>query len=102
MRPDYDSVYKMRELRGYYNCDKDNIFVLFVPRRTRECDKLLKDADFLNEQNIHQMDMDLVALEEDLLSLELPDNFAHHMLQDDDEYKVYVQYSITKLEAIYG
>ena len=49
MRPDYDSVYKMRELRGYYNCDKDNIFVLFVPRRTRECDKLLKDVDFLND-----------------------------------------------------
>ena len=48
------------------------------------------------------MDMDLIALEEDLLSLELPDNFAHHMLQDDDEYKVYVQYSIMKLEAIYG
>tara|TARA_B110000285_G_C15098654_1_gene603618 strand:+ start:567 stop:1271 length:705 start_codon:yes stop_codon:yes gene_type:complete len=46
--------------------------------------------------------MDLIPLEDDLLSLELPDNFAHHMLQDDDTYKVYVQYSIHRLEAVYG
>ena len=46
--------------------------------------------------------MDLIPLEDDLLSLELPDNFAHHMLQDDDTYKVYVQYSINRLEAVYG
>ena len=46
--------------------------------------------------------MDLVPLEEDMLSLELPNNFKHHMLQDDDTYKVYVQYSIHRLESIYG
>jgi hypothetical protein len=34
--------------------------------------------------------MDLIPLEEDLLSLELTDNFAHYMLGDDDSYKVYV------------
>lgn len=46
--------------------------------------------------------MDLIPLEEDMLSLELPDNFKHHMLQDDDTYKVYVQYSLHRLEAVYG
>ena len=46
--------------------------------------------------------MDLIPLEEDILSLELPNNFAHHMLQDDDTYKVYVQYSIHRLESVYG
>lgn len=34
--------------------------------------------------------MDLVPLEEDILSLELADNFAHYMLEDDDSYKVYI------------
>lgn len=34
--------------------------------------------------------MDLVPLEEDVLSLELADNFAHYMLGDDDSYKTYV------------
>jgi len=46
--------------------------------------------------------MDLIPLEEDLLSLELNGNFANHLLQDDDTYKVYVQYSIHRLEAVYG
>lgn len=46
--------------------------------------------------------MDLIPLEDDLLSLELDDNFAHHLLQDDDTYKVYVQYSLHRLEAVYG
>lgn len=43
-----------------------------------------------NEEKISQINMDLIPLEEDLLSLELPNNFAHHMLQDDDTYKIYV------------
>lgn len=34
--------------------------------------------------------MDLVPLEDDLLSLELAGNFAHYALRDDDSYKVYV------------
>lgn len=42
--------------------------------------------------------MDLVPLEDDLLSLELADNFAHYMLGDDDSYKVYVQNSINRIE----
>lgn len=46
--------------------------------------------------------MDLVPLEEDVLSLEMADNFAHYMLGDDDNYKVYVQSSINRLETVFG
>lgn len=46
--------------------------------------------------------MDLVPLEDDLLSLELADNFAHYSLQDDDSYKIYVQNSINRLETVFG
>lgn len=46
--------------------------------------------------------MDLVPLEEDLLSLELADNFAHYMLEDDDSYKVYIQNSISRIETVFG
>lgn len=46
--------------------------------------------------------MDLIPLEEDLLSLELNDNFSHYMLQDDDSYKVYVRDSINRIEAVFG
>ena len=41
-------------------------------------------------------------LEDDLLSLELPHDFRHFLLADDDTYQVYVQNSINRLETIYG
>ena len=46
--------------------------------------------------------MDLIPLEEDVLSLELTDNFAHYMLGDDDSYKIYIQNSINRLESVFG
>lgn len=46
--------------------------------------------------------MDLIPLEDDMLSLELNDNFAHYMLQDDDSYKVYVKDSIARIESVFG
>ena len=61
-----------------------------MPRRTIECEELLWEHKMFNEEKISQINMDLIPLEEDLLSLELPNNFAHHMLQDDDTYKIYV------------
>jgi hypothetical protein len=67
-----------------------------------ECDDFLYSNNLFYEDKISQINMDLVPLEDDLLSLEQPDNFAHHMLQDDDIYKVYVQQSVHRLEAVYG
>ena len=46
--------------------------------------------------------MDLIPLEEDLLSLELNDNFSHYLLGDDDSYKVYIQNSINRIESVFG
>lgn len=44
----------------------------------------------LFEDKIHHFALDLLQLDEDLLSLELPRSFANHLLDDDDSYKVYV------------
>jgi hypothetical protein len=46
--------------------------------------------------------MDLIPLSDDLLSLELNDNFSHYMLQDDDSYKVYIKDSIARIESVFG
>ena len=54
------------------------------------------------EERISQIALDLIPLEEDVLSLELTDNFAHYMLGDDDSYKIYVQTSINRLESVFG
>ncbi len=46
--------------------------------------------------------MDLIPLEDDMLSLELNNNFAHYILQDDDSYKVYIKDSIARIESVFG
>jgi hypothetical protein len=61
---------------------------LFVPNRSIECDELLQENNLLFEDRLSHFKLDLLVLDEDLLSLELPDNFMHFMLQDDDSYKV--------------
>ena len=88
---------------------------MFVPRRTFECDKFIQDNnlidvnDFKNEQNkskvearITQLNIELLPIEKDVLSLELPNSFMHHALDCDDTYKIYTQFAIHKLEAVYG
>lgn len=76
--------------------------ILFVPRRTIECDEyILKCKPMIEERingdrgskrswqiedRIQQFSIDLFLLEEDLLSLELPDDFRHFLLADDDTY----------------
>lgn len=54
------------------------------------------------EERIKQISMDLIPLDDDLLSLEMNNNFSHYMLQDDDSYKVYVKDSINRIEAVFG
>jgi hypothetical protein len=54
------------------------------------------------EDRIKSFQLDLLLLEDDLLSLELPDNFLHYMLQDDDAYKVTVMKSINRIEKLFG
>jgi hypothetical protein len=61
-----------------------------VPRRTIECDDLLKKYDLLKPDRIFHVSLDLLQLENDLFSLELPNNYSHYILRDDDLYKVYV------------
>ena len=56
----------------------------------------------LNTDRIGCVALDLVQLEHDLLSLELPNNFAHFMLRDDDSYKVYVMNSVSRIESVFG
>lgn len=67
-----------------------DVHFIFVPRRTIECDELLSKNRMLLPDKIHHLQVDLLPLEDDLLSLELQDNFARNLLQDDTSYKIYV------------
>lgn len=92
--------------------DIKDAHILFVPRRTIECDELLveRKSEIENrighpwniDDRIQHFALDFLMLEDDLMSLELPDDFRHFMLADDDTYQVYVQNSINRLETIFG
>ena len=73
-----------------------------MPRRTIECDELLEKHGLNTPDRVFYVALDLISIESDLMSLELPDNFAHHMLRDDDTYKVYVQSSVKRIESVFG
>jgi vacuolar protein sorting-associated protein 33A len=77
-------------------------YILFIPRRTIECDELLEQNGLLNEERIAHVSLDLLLLDEDLLSMELPRSFANHLLDDEDSYKIYVQSSLQRIETVYG
>lgn len=51
---------------------------------------------------MHQLPIDLLHIDEDVLSLEVPKSYANFMLEDDDNWKVYVFSSILRLETIFG
>lgn len=75
---------------------------MFIPNKSIECEELLQESGLYFEDRVKSLALDLLLLEDDLLSLELPDNFIHYMLQDDDAYKVQVQKSINRIEKLYG
>lgn len=102
MRPDLTSLemaMKQRTLQG--NKGPESFFI-FVPRRTIECDELLDRMNLNSSDRVFYVALDLVSIEADLMSLELPNNFANHVLRDDDTYKVYVQSSIKRIESVFG
>lgn len=75
---------------------------MFLPRRTIECDELLEINGLLIEERIHHFALDLLQLDEDLMSLELPKSFANLLLDDDDTQKIYVQSSLQRIETVFG
>lgn len=90
IRPDLESVQRVIEqMKLQEQIPYDN-HIVFIPRRTIECDELLEMHGLLFEDKIHHFALDLLQMDDDLLSLELPRSFANHLLDDDDSYKVYV------------
>ena len=89
LRPELENVQQMIDQIRLQSPNM-NRYVCFFPRRTIECDELLEMNGLLDEDKMHHFALDLLQLDEDLLSMELPRSFADHLLDDDDSYKVYV------------
>ena len=101
LRPELDSVQTMINQIRLQPPEIVN-YIVFLPRRTIECDELLEINGLLIEDRIHHFALDLLQLDEDLLSMELPRSFANCLLDDDDTQKIYVQSSLQRIETVFG
>ena len=50
--------------------------VIWVPRRTLVCNKILEEAGVLGDINVEEFPLHFVPLEQDVLSLTLEDSFG--------------------------
>lgn len=50
-------------------------FIFFIPQRTLICDRILEEEGVIGDIMIGEFYLDLVSLEEDVLSLEMPMSF---------------------------
>lgn len=82
--------------------DALNAHMMFIPSLTIECREMLQENGLNNKDFIKPFSFNLVLLEDDLMSLELPDNFMRFMLEDDDTYKLIVRQSIEWIERRFG
>jgi hypothetical protein len=77
--------------------------VYFVPSPTFICTQILREWQVYEDiATIGAMDMDLIPIDEDVLSLELPASFRQCFLTDDRSVLVNVANSIMKLQRLYG
>ncbi|KAG1659726.1 hypothetical protein FOA52_012266 [Chlamydomonas sp. UWO 241] len=76
--------------------------VFFVPRRTVACDRVLEEEALLGDVAVGELPMDVVPLEDDVLSLELYTAFRDCVVDGDSGPLFLVARAITRLQATFG
>ncbi|KAF9360746.1 hypothetical protein BGX34_007526 [Mortierella sp. NVP85] len=76
--------------------------LFFVPRRTALCEKVLEDEGVFGEITKGEYHLDLLPLEDDLLSLEWDSTFKELYLDQDTTSLHYAAKSLMRLQSIYG
>ncbi|KAF8980525.1 hypothetical protein BGZ46_004066 [Entomortierella lignicola] len=76
--------------------------LFFVPRRTELCEKVLEDEGVFGEITKGEYHLDLIPLEDDLLSLEWDSTFKELYLDQDTTSIYYAAKALMRLQGIYG
>eukprot|EP00762_Andalucia_godoyi_P000574 ANDGO_05304.mRNA.1 Vacuolar protein-sorting-associated protein 33 homolog len=77
--------------------------VFLIPRRSLICERVLEDLGVLDSiQQIGEMQLDLIAFDDDVLSMEMESGFRDMALDGDKTTLYYVTRSIMKLQAVFG
>ncbi|KAJ3295464.1 hypothetical protein HK104_002652 [Borealophlyctis nickersoniae] len=74
----------------------------FVPRRTMICERVLEEEGVYGDVTIREFHLDMVPLEDDLLSLEMDGSFRELFLDGDTTSVYSVAKAIMKLQTVFG
>jgi hypothetical protein len=77
-------------------------YIYFVPRRTMICERVLEDEGVYGDVTIGEYHLDIVPLDDDLLSMELDNSFKDLFLDGDMTSLYYVAKALLKLQTIVG
>lgn len=81
---------------------KKRFHLYFVSRRTLVCDEILKKEGVFGSLSIGEYKLDLIPLDDDILTLELDSCFKEFYLENDKTNLHTIAASITKLQTIFG
>ncbi|KAI8809867.1 vacuolar protein sorting-associated protein 33A [Cladochytrium replicatum] len=84
------------------NPTKIEYSVFFVPRRTMVCERVLEEEGVYGEVTLGEFHLDLVPLDEDVVSMELDNSFRELYLDGDTSSVYYVAKAIMKLQTVFG
>lgn len=81
------------------NGQRKDYEVIFVPRRTMICERVLEDKGVYTEVRIRELHMDLVALDTDVLTLDLGASFFDVWHDEDTTSLFYTARALMKLQV---
>ncbi|KAL0480344.1 vacuolar protein sorting protein VPS33 [Acrasis kona] len=79
-----------------------NISVFLVPRKTLICERILEEIGIVGDIKVGEFALDLIPMDDDILSMEIPSSFKECNLDGDLSSLYYVARSIMKLQSFYG
>ncbi|KAJ5080378.1 vacuolar protein sorting-associated protein 33a [Anaeramoeba ignava] len=105
VRPKMDLMLQIERYVKFYDMDEDQnrkqFFVYFVPRKTEICENILAQRGVKGGLVIREFKMDIVPLDEDLLSMEFEESFKE-IIEGDITSLYDIATAIHKIQRFFG
>ncbi|CAK4069166.1 unnamed protein product [Aphanomyces euteiches] len=103
IRPSVTAIHQVAStIKALAGKAKLRFHLYYTPRRTLACDEMLKKAGVMGSLVIGEFHMDLVPIEDDVLTLELSDGFNELFVNNDRTLLQTVAGSVNKMQILYG
>ena len=105
-RPDIDMIRLIsKSINSLSTSKRENLdfYIIFVSRKLTMCMKELERYNIIGEfKGIYELELDLLPLDHDVLTLEYPFGFRETCVEHDDSCLFQVARSIMTIQSYYG